>query len=124
MDRQLSCGVGMTEGSRGRMSESAGGKKDGRVCGQCGQIPTFCGSSRMQAEGEGAESNSISSKRAVGDREGDQKRGWDRNASLGAPGCCPAVPIAGGPFSGFELWDLLPKTKSSSQSSSCGGPPE
>lgn len=108
------------------MSESAGGKKDGRVCGQvCGQTPTFfCGSLRMQAEGEGAESNSISSKRAVGDIEGDQKGGWDRNASPGAPGCCPAIPIAGVPFAGFELWDLLPKSKSSSQSSSCGGPPE
>ena len=92
-----------------------GGKKDGRVCGQvCGQTPTFCGSSKMQAEGEDAGSDSISSKRAVRDREGDQKGGWDRSASLGAPGCSPAVLIAGGPFSGCELWALLPKSKSSS----------
>lgn len=94
------------------------------MCGQvCGQTPTFCGSSKMQAEGEDAGSNSISSKRAVRDKEGDQKGGWDRSASLGAPGCCPAVLIAGGPFSGCELSALLPKSKSSSQSSSCGGPP-
>ena len=79
------------------------------MCGQvCGQTPTFfCGSSRMQAEGEGAESNSISSKRAVGDIEGDQKGGWDRNASVGAPGCCPAIPIAGVPFAGFLSFGIF-----------------
>ena len=76
--------------------DQAGGRKDGRVCGQMrGQTPTFfCGPSSVQAEGEDAGSKNTSSERAVGGGEGDQRGGWDRNTSLRALCLCPAIPAS------------------------------
>lgn len=69
-----------------------------------GERPTFCGTSSTQAKGEGTGSENTSSKRSV--REGGQRGGWDRDASLMAPGLCPTSPLARGPLYGFL--DSLP----------------
>ena len=105
------------------MSESVGGK-DGRVCDRCvgrhlpsSVVPRGC---RQKVK---VQNLTIFPQRELSGTERETRRVAGTETPLGAPGCCPAIPIAGVPFSGFVLWDLLPKSKSSSQSSSCGEPP-
>lgn len=64
-------------------------------------------------------SNNISSKRAVGDREETKKGGWDQDASRGT-GLLSCHPHSWVPSLALCFGIYCPKSKSSSQSSSCG----